>query len=225
MFQANKIDIFSLGCIFYFVLTEGEHPFGNNERLWDNNIVEGHTQLKEKYDSLRLQCNLLLLELMLAKDPKVRPDAEHILAHPIFWTYEKMLDFIVKISDFVNKPTEPYIETCKGCIKKLEENYFPKISHGSQDGWFSLLDSTLKPIFVQCYKKDQKDKALMLIRTIRNYKHHYHESTFDSVIKAHIGKIPDVFMTYWLKHFPTLVNEMRDAFDDLKTETSLSSYF
>ena len=28
LLQTNAVDIFSLGCIFHYVLTNGEHPFG-----------------------------------------------------------------------------------------------------------------------------------------------------------------------------------------------------
>lgn len=30
------VDIFSLGCVFYYVLSEGEHPFGNSFRRQAN---------------------------------------------------------------------------------------------------------------------------------------------------------------------------------------------
>ena len=27
--RTNKVDIFSLGCVFYYLMSRGEHPFGN----------------------------------------------------------------------------------------------------------------------------------------------------------------------------------------------------
>lgn len=29
-FQTTSVDIFSLGCVFYYVLSKGKHPFGDN---------------------------------------------------------------------------------------------------------------------------------------------------------------------------------------------------
>lgn len=39
MFQTKKMDIFSAGCIFYYVLTRGKHPFGDNMFLRPANIL------------------------------------------------------------------------------------------------------------------------------------------------------------------------------------------
>ncbi len=206
------------------MLTEGDHPFGDNDDLKNHRIKKEITQFQDKYDSLRLQCNLSLVKCMIAKDPQLRPNVAYILAHPIFWTHKKMIDFIDDVSNFVNKPTLTNQATVDSCVGKLETNYFPKISNGSPDGWFSSLDSKLKPFFLQRYK-NHKSEAIKLVRTIRNFKHHYHETTFDQDVKARIGEIPDGFMRHWLKSFPTLINEMRDAFLDLKTEQPFKAYF
>ena len=40
-------DVFSLGCVFYFFLTKGSHPFGN-EWLIGKNIVEGKFNLESE---------------------------------------------------------------------------------------------------------------------------------------------------------------------------------
>uniref|UniRef100_A0A914C4C2 non-specific serine/threonine protein kinase n=1 Tax=Acrobeloides nanus TaxID=290746 RepID=A0A914C4C2_9BILA len=41
------VDVFSLGCIFYYVLVEGQHPFGNNKITRQDKIIRGEYDLKE----------------------------------------------------------------------------------------------------------------------------------------------------------------------------------
>lgn len=192
--------------------------------LRDYNIKKGETQLTNKYDSLRLRCNLSLVEAMITKDANSRPDIEYVMRHPIFWTHKKMIDFIDDVSNFVHQPSSENEALCNTCVDKLEENYFPKISNDSPDGWFSLLDEKLKPFFTEHYKH-HKDKAIKLIRILRNCKHHYYEKKFEQAVKEHIGEMPNDFMIYWLNVFPTLINEMRDAFADLQDKVNFKGYF
>jgi len=39
-FQTCAVDIFSLGCVFYYVLSKGNHPFGDALRR-QGNIISG----------------------------------------------------------------------------------------------------------------------------------------------------------------------------------------
>lgn len=39
-FQTCAVDIFSLGCVFYYVLSNGNHPFGDTLRR-QGNIISG----------------------------------------------------------------------------------------------------------------------------------------------------------------------------------------
>lgn len=44
----RAIDIFSLGCVFYYVLTRGDHPFDRNGKFMrEANIVKGHHNLDD----------------------------------------------------------------------------------------------------------------------------------------------------------------------------------
>ena len=48
-FQTCAVDIFSAGCVFYFVLSGGRHPFGDSLRR-QANILNGDYRL-DKIDS------------------------------------------------------------------------------------------------------------------------------------------------------------------------------
>jgi len=64
----KAIDIFAAGCIFYYVLTGGLHPFGNRMQR-EINIVQN------KCDLSGLSCDPVALDLvsrMISRDPKKR---------------------------------------------------------------------------------------------------------------------------------------------------------
>lgn len=68
----TKIDIFSLGCIFYYVLTGGEHPFGGRYER-EMNILKGTVSL-ERLDGLGDEAVEVqhLITSMVATDPRER---------------------------------------------------------------------------------------------------------------------------------------------------------
>jgi hypothetical protein len=45
----------------------------------------------------------VLIEQMISKEPKVRPTARQILAHPVFWSKAKTLQFLQDVSDRIEK--------------------------------------------------------------------------------------------------------------------------
>lgn len=113
------VDIFSLGLVFFYVLSKGLWPVVvvQSELLNDLILLEGKHPFG---DVLRRQANILggdydlsillsnvsahtLIEKMLSTDPLERPPARAILKHPIFWAKEKVLAFFQDVSDRVEK--------------------------------------------------------------------------------------------------------------------------
>ena len=94
-FRPQQVDVFSLGCVFHYVLSGGQHPFGQwYER--EANIVLGKpdlSQLQQSPDALDL------ISRMIAKEPRERPSARQVCHHPFFWSAQKRLDFFVQLSD------------------------------------------------------------------------------------------------------------------------------
>ena len=83
------VDIFSLGCVYHFLLTAGSHPFGDALRR-QVNILQGEYSL-EKLNDVTAKS---LIEKMLSHESKERPSAQAVLRHPMFWTKEKVLNFL-----------------------------------------------------------------------------------------------------------------------------------
>lgn len=91
IFQTCAVDIFSAGCVLYYVVTKGKHPFGEPLRR-QANILAGEYNI----DSLPVtDCFVRkqLIEAMIDFDPDSRPTAKAVLKHPFFWSKERQLAF------------------------------------------------------------------------------------------------------------------------------------
>jgi serine/threonine protein kinase len=93
--QSRAIDVFSLGCIMFYCLSGGKHPFGEHYER-DTNIIRGHCNLAPlaKWPEA-----VNLLGAMLSKQPLQRPAMAGVLAHPFWWSDEQRLAFLVDVSD------------------------------------------------------------------------------------------------------------------------------
>lgn len=106
----RSIDIFSLGVVFFYVLTQGSHPFDCGDKyMRESNIRKGNYSLA-RLDILgdyRYEAKDLVNK-MISADPKQRPKTRDILAHPFFWNAEKRLLFLCEVSDAFEKlPRDP----------------------------------------------------------------------------------------------------------------------
>ncbi|CAH7682124.1 IRE protein kinase [Phakopsora pachyrhizi] len=96
----RSIDIFSLGCIYYYVLSRGDHPFGSRlER--EVRILKGEFCLDqlEDYEDEESFESRALIRSMIRSDPRKRPTAEEVLQNPYFWEPNKRLMFLCDCSD------------------------------------------------------------------------------------------------------------------------------
>lgn len=94
--KTQKVDIFSLGCVFYYLMSKGHHPFGQRfER--DANILAGKFNLKDIDVHLvdhRVEEFENMIGMMIKSDPKLRSKAGKLLNHVFFWDNDKKLKVI-----------------------------------------------------------------------------------------------------------------------------------
>lgn len=77
----ERVDIFVMGCVYCYTLTEGKHPFGDPISR-NVNILAGKYALPielNTYDNSRS-----LIEAMLRMVPETRPSSEQILSNNFF---------------------------------------------------------------------------------------------------------------------------------------------
>jgi serine/threonine-protein kinase/endoribonuclease IRE1 len=93
--MSKAVDVFSLGCIMFYCLSGGKHPFGENYER-DTNIMRGLCNLAplQKWPEA-----VNMLSAMLMKPHVKRPSMAGVLHHPFWWSDEQRLQFLVDVSD------------------------------------------------------------------------------------------------------------------------------
>ncbi|KAI5477213.1 serine/threonine-protein kinase/endoribonuclease IRE1 [Pseudohyphozyma bogoriensis] len=212
----RSIDIFSLGCIFYYVLTGGEHPFGGRYER-EMNILRGKISL-EQLDGLGEEALEVqdLITRMVASDPRERPSAEAVLLHPFFWNSQKRLLFLCDASDrFEIMERDPPDAT----LVLLEETAGDIVG----DDWQKAIDRTLLDNLGK-YRKYDGRSVRDLLRVLRNKKHHYQD--LPEPVRKNLGDLPGGFLSYFTTRFPRLLLHVYDTVaTNLSDEPMFASTF
>lgn len=191
----RSVDIFSAGCVFFYVLTGGYHPFGDRY-IREGNIIKGEydlSKLNNLPDSYTVKD---LVNLMIQKNPMLRPDIRVIMKHPYFWSVDKKLEFLLKVSDrFEIERRDPP----SPLLLKLESIALEVL--GPQ-GWFEKFDDKFIDNLGK-YRKYNTHKLMDLLRAIRNKYHHYQDLPKDLALE--MGPLPDGFYFYFQRKFPRLL--------------------
>lgn len=193
----RAIDIFSLGLVFFYVLTNGSHPFDCGDRyMREVNIRKGNYNL-DPLDALGDFAHEAkdLIASMLQASPKARPDSREVMAHPFFWSPKKRLAFLCDVSDSLEKEVR---DPPSPALVELER-HAPDVIKGD-------FLKVLTRDFVESLGKQRKytgNKLLDLLRALRNKRNHY-EDMSDS-LKRSVGSLPDGYLAYWTVKFPMLL--------------------
>lgn len=209
--KSKSIDIFSLGCVFYYVLTKGKHPFGEQISR-QSNIFENKANLDDlKEEEKLIQFNLI--EKMLSHNPKERPPIETVLKHPFFWKENKQLQFFLCVSDRIEK------EDANTPIMKTLESNNKDVVKGDWRRHISIeLQTDLKK-----FRSYRGTSVKDLLRALRNKRHHYRE--LDEDLQKNLGGIPDEFCRYFTSRFPRLLIHSYIAMQDHKNEDIFLEFY
>ncbi|MCJ1227526.1 bifunctional endoribonuclease/protein kinase ire1 [Toensbergia leucococca] len=197
----RAIDIFSLGCVFYYVLTGGNHPFDKDGKyMREANIVKGLYNIDDLSSLGDYQWEAKdLISSMLSHNPRSRPDAFAVLLHPFFWPPEDRLEFLCHVSDgFEFEPRDPP----SPALAHLE-SYAPLILAEAKGGDFlQALPWDFRETLGK-QRKYQGGKVLDLLRALRNKKNHYED--MPEGIREKVGGLPGGYLTFWTRRFPGLL--------------------
>ncbi|XP_045704754.1 serine/threonine-protein kinase/endoribonuclease IRE2 isoform X2 [Phyllostomus hastatus] len=209
----SAVDIFSAGCVFYYVLSGGSHPFG--ESLYRQaNILAGAACLahleEEAHDKVVARS---LVEAMLSPQPQARPSAHQVLAHPFFWNRAKQLQFFQDVSDWLEKESE------QGPLVMALEAGGSIVVRGNWHKHISVpLQSDLRR-----FRSYKGTSVRDLLRAMRNKKHHYRE--LPSEVRQALGDVPDNFVQYFTDRFPQLLLHTHHAMRSCASESLFLPYY
>ncbi|CAG7727004.1 unnamed protein product [Allacma fusca] len=209
------VDIFSLGCVFYYVLSKGSHPFGDAFQR-QSNIISGKYVLNEVSDTKDFVGGQDLIRSMISADADFRPSPAAILRHPMFWSQEKILGFFLDVSDRIEKENE---QTCPllRCLESGETK-----EEVVKTDWRNHICAEVA-LDLRKYRTYKGNSVRDLLRALRNKKNHYRELTPQA--QASLGEIPDKFVNYWISRFPHLLPYTWSKFECVKTEPIFSKYY
>lgn len=209
MKTTRKCDIFSYGCVFYYVLSGGLHPFGDSFRR-QGNILAGQYKL-DKLNYLENEYEARdLLKQMLNVNPVERPNASTILKHPFFWNKAKQLGFFQDVSDRIEKEKND-----AEILKALQRNSIAVV----RGDWKMHIGDELQEDLGK-FRTYQGSHVRDLLRAMRNKKHHYRE--LPQKVREALGTIPDEYVTYFTKRFPRL---LMHTYNSLRTICQLEPPF
>ncbi|CAL7941148.1 unnamed protein product [Xylocopa violacea] len=209
------VDIFSLGCVFYYVLSDGKHPFGDPLRR-QANILCGESDLTALHDRVSQndkELALVLIKAMIANNPSERPPVTAVHDHPIFWDSTRILGFFQDVSDRVEK------EQYDNPILIALESDNNRVVQGD---WRLLIDVEVATD-LRKYRSYRGESVRDLLRALRNKKHHYRELSPQA--QENLGDIPNKFTDYWLSRFPCLLSHVWCAMQAFRQEPTLKDYY
>ncbi|XP_064384152.1 serine/threonine-protein kinase/endoribonuclease IRE1-like isoform X2 [Halichondria panicea] len=207
----NAVDIFSMGCVIYYVLSAGQHPFGSSLRR-QANIESGDYSLNDLNGSNKHTASELVKD-MISHNYMFRPTSAEVLSHCLFWKRDKQLAFFQDVSDRiekepVNSPIVQALEQGGQCVVKGD--------------WRNHISDELRED-LRRFRSYHGTSVRELLRAMRNKKHHYRELPED--LKKALGNIPDDFVDYFTKRFPLLLIHTFKQMQICKPERLFSPYY
>ncbi|XP_059644992.1 serine/threonine-protein kinase/endoribonuclease IRE1a [Cornus florida] len=210
--QTRAVDTFSLGCLLFYCITGGRHPFGESlER--DMNIAKNKVDL---FLVENIPEAVDLISRLLDPNAELRPKALEVLHHPLFWSSETRLSFLRDASDRVELEDR---ETNSDILKALE-SIAPTALGGK---W----DEKMEAAFINNigrYRRYKFDSVRDLLRVMRNKLNHYRELPIE--IQEILGPVPEGFDDYFAIRFPKLFIEVyKVMFEYCSEEEFFHKYF
>ncbi|CAG2108280.1 unnamed protein product [Medioppia subpectinata] len=211
-FKPSKpIDIFSMGCLFYYTLTKGEHPFGDLLQR-QSNILMGRFDI-DKLKTEETFAEYSLIYTMINSDPSARPNIEAVAKHPLFWDPNKSLQFLQDVSDRIEKEavdSDVVLNLERGGIDVCKGDWRRHIS--------IELQADLKK-----FRSYRGSSVRDLLRAMRNKRHHYRELTPE--VQQSLGAIPKQFVEYWDSRYPRLLIHSYIALQMCRNEDIFDAYY
>ncbi|KAG5529970.1 hypothetical protein RHGRI_030366 [Rhododendron griersonianum] len=201
--QTRAIDVFSVGCVLFYCITRGKHPFGGPLERYMN-IVNGKVKL---FLVKHIPEAVDLFDHLLDQKAKLRPKASEVLIHPMFWDSNKRLSFLRDASDRVER------EGSGSAILKAIQSIAPLVlgtKLASKRKKKMVLLKWDKKIELALLNENRRwynfESVRDLLRLIRNKKNHIFDLPRE--VQEILGLAPEGFDGYFRSRFPKLLMEV-----------------
>ncbi|KAL2095973.1 hypothetical protein ACEWY4_008121 [Coilia grayii] len=189
----RSTDIQVAGMLVYYMLSDGNHPFGDRSR-YETNIVDGKYSLEHLTDE---EAKDLVESMINPFNPEQRPRIVEILKHPFFWEEARKETFLKEVGDV--REVEKYGDFI------YDEDLTLKMQDKSFSTWKTELNhltvdlDNMKRKWLALVQRRAKDNSnfpetslLCLLRFIRNRKVHNKEEMKEINV---IRLFPDLVIT------------------------------
>ena len=214
----RAVDIFSLGCVAFYMLTRGGHPFGElyeREIRILQNQVDTSALSASGDDTVEAEA---LIKQMIAPIPSDRPSASDVARHPFFWNAAKRVAFLQDVSDRFEtlERTPPSF-----ALELLEQNAESIVG----PDWRRRFDKNFLDDLGK-FRTYNSASVQDLLRVIRNKKHHFQDMPI--TLKKQLSPMPEGFLLYFTRRFPTLflhVYGVLEQLPQMRTEPTFTMYY
>ncbi|GLT36726.1 hypothetical protein SLA2020_110860 [Shorea laevis] len=175
--NATGADIFSLGWVFFYCITQAHHLFGEGDMF----LLIDQPEAKD------------LVSRMIAVDPKNRPSAGQVKKHPLFWNASRRIEFLREanreVQNAISKKNKRFLSAVQSCLKINNTSWATKLDH------LLVHEMRNKARYNHYCVAD-------LLRLIRNtYTHH---KQLDPKVRAILGTEEEELDYYFSSRFPQL---------------------
>ncbi|KAF8011203.1 hypothetical protein BT93_J1730 [Corymbia citriodora subsp. variegata] len=191
--QTRSDDMFGLGCILFFCVTGGRHPFEDS--------LKGDCNIKEYTTDLSLVEFLPeaadLFTRLLNPNPNLRPKALEVLHHPLFWNSKTRLSFLRDVSDWVELKARGTNPDFKEKLESIAWQVF-------DEKWNEKIDPKVIK-HMRGFRAYKFKRVRDLLRFVRNT--FSHAIGLPRKIQEIVGSSPEDLDNYFAKRFPRLLIE------------------
>jgi serine/threonine protein kinase len=199
--------------VAFYILTKGQHPFGEGEQVRTNLLAANPVNLKMLDGHLFAKD---LISWMLSKDPKDRPSAEEALQHPYLKSKEQQFKLLWGMANYVNGKDA----NTRVVVKELNKD---------KSDWEKRMDAKVLEYLSYDYEHGVEVTYYSTwrdcVRLIRNVKEHWKSYPKTTPEANEVGNPQEFFLDL----FPDLVLRVykiaRYRSSSLKEASALIEYF
>ncbi|CAG9810669.1 unnamed protein product [Chironomus riparius] len=212
----EKVDIFSMGVVYFYAFTE-YHPFARDGRSLQQNIcdkkfVPNFNTLKKSKSLSAVEVPLItnLIQKMIQYDPKKRPTIKQVLNHPFFWTDQRKVAFLTVTSQYI-----------QGCDMEDKESMRAQCGP-SYENWQENLDPKVQETLKE--KRKYKNDVTELLRSLRNLPAHVNEKRNED-LRNFFNQYQNGVVGYFSEQYPYYFIDFYNYFIEYSSYDTLREFY